>query len=126
MENKSKNVEIPVYVRRTLDMSFDTNGYPHTEGNRQILYAEIVKRMTPDGIANINALALEDHDFIDNEFSDAEDEAFRYCEDNGLFRPFKEDEETDEDEEDDLPAECYDDAFYKDINSPWPESKIKD
>lgn len=126
MSTKAKNVEIPVYVRRSLDLSLDTNGYPHTEGNRQVLYAETIKRMTPNGIANINDLALEDHDFIDNEFSDAEDEAFRYCEDHGLFRQFRENEETGDYEEDDLPGDCYDDAFFKDVNSVWPESKIKD
>lgn len=126
MGNKAKNVEIPVHVRRTLDISFDTNGYPHTEGNRQVLYAEIIKRMSPEGIANIDNLALEDHDFIDNEFSDAESDAFRYCEEHDLFRHFKENEETEECEEDNLPAECYDDDFYKDVNSAWPESNIKD
>lgn len=126
MNTETNNVEIPVYVRRSLDLSLDTNGYPHTEGNRQALYTETIKRMTPNGIANINDLALEDHDFIDNEFSDAEDEAFRYCEEHDLFRYFKENEETGDYEEDNLPGDCYDDEFFKDVNSPWPESKIKD
>lgn len=52
-KKKSNNIEIPVYVRRTFDLILDTNGYPHTEDNRQALYTETIKRMSPDGITNI-------------------------------------------------------------------------
>lgn len=36
-EIKTEIDNIPVYVRRSLDLSLDTNGYPHTEGNRQVI-----------------------------------------------------------------------------------------
>lgn len=119
-------LQIPVYVRRSLDIMLDTNGYPHTEGNRQAMYAEIIKNITEEDLGNINELALEDHNFIDNVYSDAVSEAFDYCENNELFRVFKENEETDIYEEDNLPGCCYDTDFFTDINSPWPESNIKD
>ena len=91
---------------------FDTNDYPHTEGNRQILYAQIVSRIEEEDVENINEMALEDNDFEDNAFSDASSEAFRYCEEKDLFQHFKENEDTDECEEDPLPAECYDKNFF--------------
>lgn len=121
-----KNTDIPVYVRRSLDLSLDTNGYPHTEGNRQVIWAEIKKLMSKENLTIVNDLALRDHNFEDNAFSDAESEAFDYCEEHDLFRTFKEDEETGDYEEDNLPGDCYDNAFFIDVNSPWPESKIKD
>ena len=125
MGNKT-SYEIPVYVRRSFDIMFDTNGYPHTEGNRQALYAETIKRMSAADVAKINTLALQDHDFVDNSFSDASSEAWDYCEENDMFRHFKTYDEEGVDEEDNLPVCCYDDAFFKDVNSKWPESKIKD
>lgn len=36
-QEKTETDNIPVYVRRSLDLSLDTNGYPHTEGNRQVI-----------------------------------------------------------------------------------------
>ena len=76
--------------------------------------------MSKKDLAIVNDLALRDHNFEDNAFSDAESEAFAYCEEHDLFRTFK------EDEEDDLPGDCYNDDFFTDVNSPWPESTIKD
>ena len=125
-EIKTEIDNIPVYVRRSLDLSLDTNGYPHTEGNRQVIWAKIKKLMSKKDLAIVNDLALRDHNFEDNAFSDAESDAFAYCEEHELFRPFKEDEETGNYEEDDLPGDCYDDDFFTDVNSPWPESTIKD
>ena len=36
-EIKTEIDNIPVYVRRSLDLSIDTKGYPQTEGNRQVI-----------------------------------------------------------------------------------------
>ncbi len=120
------NNDIPVYVRRSMDLMLDTNGYPHTENNRKVFYDEIIKRLSSKDITNINQLALDDHNFIDNAYSDATWKAFDYCETHDLFIHFKENEETGDYEEDNLPGDCYDNDFFTNINSKWPESKIKD
>lgn len=76
MAKEIKNVEIPVYVRRSFDMLLDTNEYPHTEGNRHAMYSETVKRMSSEGVENINQLAFWAVDRLKQKYPDVQNSVY--------------------------------------------------